>query len=106
MGYGQKHIREASYELLLDYIEEKKEKIEIEAGVAGADTPLPGLPEELLSIIIDTDTTDVFSSMRILEDSAQRTSSKDRHKRLGNLMAWSLIFQFFIDSVLYHGISY
>ena len=106
MGYGQKHIREASYELLLGYVKDKKEKIEIEAGVATADTPLPGLPEELLSIIIDTDTTDVFSSMRISEDSAERASSKDRHKRLGNLMSWSLIFQFFIDSVLYHRISY
>jgi hypothetical protein len=104
VGYGQKHIREASYELLLGYIKDKKEKIEIEAGVAAPDAPLPGLPDELLSIIIDTDTTNVFSSAKSSEEPTHETSSIERDRRLGNLMSWSLTFSFFTDSVLSRGI--
>ena len=57
MSQAPKHIREASYELLIGYIRRTKEQIEIEAALApsGDTGDIRGLPEELLSIIVNTD---------------------------------------------------
>src|SRR5271170_4594329 len=89
-----KHIREASYELLVSYIRRTKEQIEIEAALAptGDLSNIRGLPEELLSIIVDTD---------FLHESEAPGAEISRRRLLeGYLMSWSLIFQHFIDSVI------
>jgi hypothetical protein len=88
-----KYIREASYFLLSRYIKRVKEEIEIEAAVSsvGKSEGIPGLPEELLSIIVDTDILH-YSEGPEVESSKRRALD-------GYLMSWSLIFQYFVDSV-------
>ena len=88
-----KHIREASYELLVSHIGRTKEQIEIEAALApsGDLSDIRGLPEELLSIIVETD---------FLQESEGPGAESSRRRLLeGYLMAWSLIFRHFVDSV-------
>ena len=93
MSEAPKHIREASYELLVSYIRRTKEQIEIEAALApsGETADIRGLPEELQSIIVNTD---------FLHDSEDSEGETSRRRILeGYLMSWSLIFQHFVDSV-------
>lgn len=98
--YAPKYIREASYELLFGYINGIKERIEIEAAIASSETDqIRGLPEELLSIIFDTDTSTLFSSTRQPEGEELHADRRRRRKLEGNLMSWSLLFQFFVDTV-------
>jgi len=95
VSQAPKHIREASYELLKGYIQQSKEQIEIEAALApsGELGNIRGLPEELLSIIVDTD---------FLHDTEDSDAEILRRRILeGYLMSWSLIFQHFVDSVLF-----
>ena len=98
MCYAPKHIREASYELLFGYINGIKEKIEIEAAIEPSH--IRGLPEELLSIIFDTDISTLFSSVTQPERDANLAERRKRRRLEGNLMSWSLLFQYFVDSVL------
>jgi hypothetical protein len=92
VSYAPKHIREAAYELLVVYIQRQKEKIEIEAALSRSEANnVAALPEELLSLIVDTDFLD--DTEDINGESARRQSLE------GYLMSWSLIFQRFIDSV-------
>jgi hypothetical protein len=93
VSQAPKHIREASYNLLIGYIKRTKEQIEIEAALApnGELGDIRGLPEELLSIIVDTD---------FLYDTENIEAENLRRRILeGYLMSWSLIFQHFVDSV-------
>jgi len=93
VSHGPKHIRAASYELLTSYIKRVKEDIEIEAALAPSDEldSIPTLPEELLSIIVDTDALHE-------PENSEANSSRDQALE-GYLMSWSLIFQHFADSV-------
>ena len=78
----------------MSYIQRTKEQIEIEAALApsGDLSNIRGLPEELLSIIVDTD---------FLQESEAPGAEISRRRLLeGYLMSWSLIFQHFIDSVI------
>ena len=93
ISQAPKHIREASYELLGGYIRRTKEQIEIEAALApnGETGDIRGLPEELLSIIVNTD---------FLHDTEDPEAEMSRRRILeGYLMSWSLIFLHFVDSV-------
>ena len=77
----------------MDYVRQSKEQIEIEAALApsGETGGILGLPEELLSIIMNTD---------FLNDTEDSEAEIVRRRVLeGFLMAWSLIFQHFVDSV-------
>jgi E3 ubiquitin-protein ligase listerin len=93
VSQAPKHIREASYELLGAYVRRTKEQVEIEAALATNDETgdVRSLPEELLSIIVNTD---------FLYNSEDPEAETSRRRILeGYLMAWSLIFQHFVDSV-------
>ena len=79
----------------MGYIRRSKEQMEIEAAFApsGELANIRGLPEELLSIIVDTD---------FLYDTEDPEAETSRRRILeGYLMSWSLIFQHFVDSVLF-----
>ena len=81
------------YQLLVEYIQSVKEATEIEAAFATGDdaVSLPGLPEELLSIIVDMDLS-LYSEEHEFEES--------RYCALqGYLMAWNLVFLYFRDTV-------
>ena len=80
--------------LLANYIPRIKEDIEIEAalGPEGDITNIPNLPDELLSIIVDTDVLH-FPEGSEAEPSRRRILE-------GYLMAWSLLFKYFHSSVL------
>jgi len=89
-----KPVREASYSLLSNYIGRIKDDIEIEAALQsdGNLANISDLPEELLSIILDIDVLDFPESVE--------TEYSRRRILEGYLMAWSLIFQYFHNSVL------
>jgi hypothetical protein len=93
-------IREATYQLLIGYIKRTKEEIEIEAALSpvGETRNIRGLPEELLSIILDTDI------LGLPEDAGiESRATLYRQRTLeGYLMSWSLVFQHFKDSVGLH----
>lgn len=77
----------------MSYIERTKDQIQLEAALApnGDLSNIRGLPEELLSIIVDTD---------LLKDPEGDGAELSRQRLLeGYLMSWSLIFEHFIDSV-------
>ena len=77
----------------MSYIRRTKEQIQLEAALApnGDLSNIRGLPEELLSIIVDTD---------LLKDPEGPGAELSRQRLLeGYLMSWSLIFEHFIDSV-------
>jgi hypothetical protein len=82
----------------LAYISKTKEQLEIEAALtpssSGEVLNVQGLPEELLSIIVDT------SFFHDPEDSG--ADIVRRRTLEGYLMSWSLIFHHFVDSVLSH----
>ena len=80
---------------MVSYIRRTKEQIEVEAALApnGDLSNIRGLPEELLSIIVNTD---------FLQDFEGPGAEVSRRRLLeGYLMSWSLIFQHFVDSVLF-----
>ena len=87
-GRKVKHISEAAYILLQGYIKRVKEEIEMEAALSrnAESSEVRGLPEELLSIIVDTD-------LHEFDNESSRSAVE------GYLMSWDLIFQHFIDSV-------
>lgn len=92
MTRAPKHIREASYTLLARYIAYIKEEMEIEARMGPVyRKDLPGLPEELLSLIVDSDILH-YSEGPEVESSKRRALD-------GYLLAWGLIFQYFVNSV-------
>ena len=77
------------------YINKTKEQLEIDAALAPASNGEParfqGLPEELLSIIVDTS---------FLHETNDLEAENMRRRTLeGYLMAWALIFHHFVDSV-------
>lgn len=79
----------------MSYIRRTKEQIQLEAALApnGDLSNIRGLPEELLSIIVDTD---------FLKDHEGSGAELSRQRLLeGYLMSWSLIFEHFIDSVCF-----
>lgn len=89
VSHAPKHIREACYELLTAYIKKAKERIEIEAALApnGELDRIPGLPEELLSIVLDEPENPDADGFR-------------RDDLEGYLMSWSLLFEHFVDGVI------
>jgi len=79
----------------LAYIDKTKDQLEIDAALAPASSGEPargqGLPEELLSIIVDTS---------FLHETDDLAAENMRRRMLeGYLMAWTLIFHHFVDSV-------
>ena len=78
---------------MASYIRHEKEQTEIEAALASSGdlANIPSLPEELLSIIVDTD---------FLHESETPSAETSRRRLLeGYLMSWSLIFRHFMDTV-------
>jgi hypothetical protein len=98
VSLAPKHIREAAYELLTGYIKRTKEEIEMEAALllTSESADIRGLPDELLSIIVDTDI------LHLPDDSGTEIQTRLFRQRAleGYLMSWSLIFQHFKDSVI------
>jgi len=94
LSIAPKDIKETVYVLLASYITRIKEDIEIEAALKpdGDVAGVQDLPDELLSIIVDTDVLH-FPEGSEVEESRRRLLE-------GYLMAWSLLFRYFRDSVL------
>jgi hypothetical protein len=93
LSVAPKDLRESAYFLLLSYITRAKEEIQIEAALKpdGDITTIPNLPDELLSVIVDTEVLH-------FPDSSEAEQSWRRSLE-GYLMAWSLLFRYFENSV-------